>query len=158
MSGRESNLQLPGTFVLISDYIKFSFPLLIQQLCRLYKAMLLTSALKLSHGHSVISGKRLEMDGRWTLFSVNKSLRDMSTWVRESIRERCMVDRGRKTKNWLGIFVASFFNPSKNRPVSYLNLPTVLRRGETAHFIIFAYDLKPSVTVMGSLTALCTGK
>lgn len=33
MNGRESNLQLPGTFVLISYYIKFSFPLLIQHLC-----------------------------------------------------------------------------------------------------------------------------
>lgn len=36
-----------------------------------YKAMLLTSALKLSHGHSVISEKQLEMDGRWTLVTVN---------------------------------------------------------------------------------------
>lgn len=61
----------------------------------------------------------------------------------------------RKKKN---IYQLDSSTPQKTQTCSYWNLPTVLRRGETAHFIIFAYDLKRCVTAMGIPAILCTGK
>lgn len=141
MSGRESNLRLPGTLVLLSDYIKSSFLLLIQQLCVRsqrhrrghYKAMLLISPLKLLHGHSVISEKPLEVDARWTLVTFNRSLRDKSGSQQENAG---WLEKESKST---GYFFCSFILQAlknKTQTCSYSILSTVLCRGETARFYL----------------------